>query len=59
MTFQPQDCWPDILIYMIYGKKKIATRRIESEDVVFSMVDEEIGEQCGKIQSICFDVGSH
>nr|XP_022917222.1 otoferlin-like isoform X1 [Onthophagus taurus] len=48
----PQDCWPDILIYMMCNGKKVAAQMIESEDVVFSMEKYEMGPLCGKIHSI-------
>ena len=55
---QPQDCWPDILLNMMVGDKRISTVKIESEDVVFSLVPEEIGKHCGIVQHLFFDVGS-
>ncbi|GJQ70945.1 hypothetical protein Trydic_g861 [Trypoxylus dichotomus] len=48
----PQDCWPNIIFHMIHKNKRVCTHVIRSETVVFSMVEEEAGSNCGKIQHI-------
>lgn len=56
MQFQPQDCWPDIIIKMLHGGKPIAYHQFPCRQVAFSMVDEESGINCGTLQDIFIKV---
>lgn len=37
---------------MISNNKRIAYARIPSKDILFSIVDEEMGKDCGKVKAV-------
>uniref|UniRef100_A0A2K6C476 C2 domain-containing protein n=1 Tax=Macaca nemestrina TaxID=9545 RepID=A0A2K6C476_MACNE len=49
---QPQPPLPDVLVWMLSGRRRVAWARIRAQDVLFSVVEEERGRDCGKIQSL-------
>ncbi|ERE71692.1 fer-1-like protein 4 [Cricetulus griseus] len=48
----PQPPFPDVLVWMISGQRRVAYARVPAQDVLFSVVEEERGRDCGKIQSL-------
>ncbi|XP_022236402.1 otoferlin-like, partial [Limulus polyphemus] len=48
----PQHALPDVFIWMISGGKRIAYSRLPAKDLLFSIVEEEAGKHCGKVQTI-------
>lgn len=53
---QPQPPLPDVLVWMLSGRRRVAWARIPAQDVLFSVVEEERGQDCGKIQSLLLTV---
>uniref|UniRef100_G1RH00 Fer-1 like family member 4 (pseudo n=1 Tax=Nomascus leucogenys TaxID=61853 RepID=G1RH00_NOMLE len=49
---EPQPPLPDVLVWMLSGQRRVAWARIPAQDVLFSVVEEERGRDCGKIQSL-------
>ncbi|KAM9590431.1 fer-1-like protein 4 isoform 2-T2 [Trichechus inunguis] len=49
---EPQPPVPDVLVWMFSGRRRVAWARIPAQDVLFSVVEEERGRDCGKIQSL-------
>nr|XP_023482231.1 fer-1-like protein 4 [Equus caballus] len=49
---EPQSPLPDVLVWMLSGQRRVAWARIPAQDVLFSVVEEERGRDCGKIQSL-------
>ncbi|MEJ1278972.1 hypothetical protein NN561_009898 [Cricetulus griseus] len=49
---EPQPPFPDVLVWMISGQRRVAYARVPAQDVLFSVVEEERGRDCGKIQSL-------
>uniref|UniRef100_A0A3P8YFS9 Otoferlin n=1 Tax=Esox lucius TaxID=8010 RepID=A0A3P8YFS9_ESOLU len=49
---EPQHSIPDVFIWMMSNNKRIAYARIPSKDVLFSIVDEETGKDCGKVKAV-------
>ncbi|CAG9864670.1 unnamed protein product [Phyllotreta striolata] len=49
-----QDCWPDIILWLVHGVKQVALCKIPARDVIFSQVDEERGDFCGVQQTLSF-----
>ncbi|KAL1786542.1 fer-1 4 [Sigmodon hispidus] len=49
---EPQPSLPDVLVWMFSGQRRVAYARIPAQNVLFSMVEEERGRNCGKIQSL-------
>ncbi|XP_060773958.1 otoferlin isoform X1 [Neoarius graeffei] len=52
MADEPQHCIPDVFIWMISNNKRIAYARIPSKDILYSIVDEEMGKDCGKVKAV-------
>ncbi|CAH1113125.1 unnamed protein product [Psylliodes chrysocephalus] len=49
-----QDCWPDIILWLVHGNKNVAFFKIPARDLIFSQIDEERGQFCGIKRTICF-----
>ncbi|XP_029452108.1 otoferlin isoform X2 [Rhinatrema bivittatum] len=49
---EPQHSIPDIFIWMMSNNKRIAYARIPSKDILYSIVDEEMGKDCGKVKTV-------
>lgn len=54
--FQPQHSIPDVFIWMMSNNKRIAYARIPSKDILYSMVDEEMGKDCSKVKAVFLKV---
>ncbi|MCI4389544.1 hypothetical protein PGIGA_G00099320 [Pangasianodon gigas] len=52
MADEPQHSIPDVFIWMISNNKRIAYARIPSKDILYSIVDEEMGRDCGKVKAV-------
>lgn len=55
-TNQPQHSIPDLFIWMMSNNKRIAYARVPSKDILYSMVDEEKGKDCGKVKAVFLKV---
>ncbi|XP_054474149.1 otoferlin [Anoplopoma fimbria] len=49
---EPQHSIPDVFIWMMSNNKRIAYARIPSKDILYSIVDEEMGKDCGKVKAV-------
>ncbi|XP_056419701.1 otoferlin isoform X8 [Hyla sarda] len=49
---EPQHSIPDVFIWMLSNNKRIAYARIPSKDILYSIVDEETGKDCGKVKCV-------
>lgn len=49
---EPQHALPDVFTWMISGSKRVACQRIPVESIIYSIVDEEKGKDCGKVQTL-------
>ncbi|XP_026527237.1 otoferlin [Notechis scutatus] len=49
---EPQHSIPEIFIWMMSNGKRIAYARIPSKDILYSIVDEETGKDCGKVKTV-------
>ncbi|NWI09601.1 FR1L4 protein, partial [Crypturellus soui] len=57
---EPQCTLPDVLVWMLSNNKRVAYARIPAQNVLYSVVEEEKGKDCAKIQTIFLKVpGSH
>ncbi|XP_010215004.1 PREDICTED: fer-1-like protein 4 [Tinamus guttatus] len=57
---QPQCTLPDVLVWMLSNNKRVAYARIPAQNVLYSVVEEEKGKDCAKIQTVFLKVpGSH
>lgn len=55
--FQIQDCWPYITLWIVQSNKKIAVSKISARELVYSPIEEERGQFCGKRRTLIFNVG--
>ncbi|XP_018427633.1 PREDICTED: otoferlin, partial [Nanorana parkeri] len=49
---EPQHSIPDVFIWMMSNNKRIAYARLPSKDILYSIVDEETGKDCGKVKAV-------
>ncbi|KAI1891064.1 hypothetical protein AGOR_G00160050 [Albula goreensis] len=49
---EPQSTLPDVFLWMMSGDKRVAYARIPAHSVIFSLVEEEKGKDCGKLTTI-------
>ncbi|NWX89361.1 FR1L4 protein, partial [Nothoprocta pentlandii] len=57
---EPQGTLPDVLVWMLSNNKRIAYARIPAQNILYSVVEEEKGKDCAKIQTVFLKVpGSH
>lgn len=54
--FQPQCNIPDVLIWLFSNNKRLAYARIPAQNILYAVVEEEKGKDCGKIQTIFLKV---
>ncbi|XP_008199102.2 otoferlin isoform X1 [Tribolium castaneum] len=52
LTEDPQHALPDVFLWIISGGKRQAYQRISVRDIIYSIVDEESGRDCGKVQTM-------
>ncbi|KAM4691339.1 fer-1-like protein 4 [Rhinophrynus dorsalis] len=51
---EPQCTLPDVLIWMFSNEKRVAYVRIPAQNILYSVVEEEKGKDCGKISTVFF-----
>nr|XP_034369971.1 otoferlin isoform X3 [Arvicanthis niloticus] len=49
---EPQHSIPDVFIWMVSNNKRIAYARVPSKDLLFSIVEEELGKDCAKVKTL-------
>ncbi|XP_019721107.1 otoferlin isoform X3 [Hippocampus comes] len=49
---EPQHSIPDVFVWMMSNHKRIAYARVPSKDILYSVVDEETGKDCGKVKAV-------
>ncbi|XP_060519219.1 otoferlin-like isoform X2 [Cylas formicarius] len=52
LTEDPQHALPDVFLWIICGGKRQAYQRIRARDIIYSIVDEERGKDCGRMQTM-------
>ncbi|EDO43088.1 predicted protein, partial [Nematostella vectensis] len=48
VAIEPQNCIPDVIVWMISGSERIAYYRIPAQEVLFSTTPDACGKICGK-----------
>ncbi|NXV70851.1 FR1L4 protein, partial [Atlantisia rogersi] len=56
MAKEPQGTLPDVLIWMISNNRRVAYSRIPAQHILYSVVEEEKGKDCAKIQTVFMKV---
>ncbi|XP_052040733.1 otoferlin isoform X3 [Apodemus sylvaticus] len=49
---EPQHSIPDVFVWMMGNNKRIAYARVPSKDLLFSIVEEELGKDCAKVKTL-------
>ncbi|TRY91493.1 hypothetical protein DNTS_029472 [Danionella cerebrum] len=52
LAVEPQSTLPDVFLWMMSGGKRVAYARISASSILFSLVEEEKGKDCGKISAV-------
>ncbi|EDO36866.1 predicted protein, partial [Nematostella vectensis] len=52
VAVEPQNCMPDVVIWMLNGNKRVAYHRIPAYEVLFSHSEQARGKHCGKVLSV-------
>lgn len=53
---EPQHALPDVFIWLIQNNRRIAYHRLQAKDIVYSLVEEEQGRDCAKVQTLFLKV---
>ncbi|XP_050031171.2 otoferlin [Dermacentor andersoni] len=53
----PQHSLPDVFVWMISGGKRVAYHRIPARDLIYSIIEEETGKFCGRVQTLFLKPG--
>uniref|UniRef100_A0A8C3K7Y9 C2 domain-containing protein n=1 Tax=Calidris pygmaea TaxID=425635 RepID=A0A8C3K7Y9_9CHAR len=48
----PQCTLPDVLVWMLCNNRRVAYARIPAQNILYSVVEEEKGKDCAKIQTV-------
>ncbi|XP_041877663.1 fer-1-like protein 4 isoform X1 [Corvus kubaryi] len=56
MAKEPQCTLPDVLIWMLINNRRVAYARIPAQNILYSVVEEEKGKDCAKIQTVFMKV---
>ncbi|KAM4612803.1 fer-1-like protein 4 [Polymixia lowei] len=49
---EPQNTLPDVFLWLLSGRKRLAYVRIPAHSILFSLVEEKRGRDCGKITTL-------
>uniref|UniRef100_A0A8C4XN19 C2 domain-containing protein n=1 Tax=Falco tinnunculus TaxID=100819 RepID=A0A8C4XN19_FALTI len=49
---KPQCTLPDVLVWMLSNNRRVAYARIPAQNILYSVVEEEKGKDCAKIQTV-------
>ncbi|XP_051489419.1 fer-1-like protein 4 [Apus apus] len=56
MAKEPQCTLPDVLIWMLSSNRRVAYARVPAQHILYSVVEEEKGKDCAKIQTVFMKV---
>ena len=56
---EPQHALPDVFLWLIQNNKRVAYHRIPAKDIIYSLVEEEKGRHCAKVQTLFLKVSYH
>ncbi|KFP63125.1 Fer-1-like 4, partial [Cariama cristata] len=56
MAKEPQCTLPDVLIWMLSNNRRVAYARVPAQNILYSVVEEEKGKDCAKIQTVFMKV---
>lgn len=55
-SFQPQSTIPDVFLWLLRGTKRVAYVRVPAHSILFSLVEEQRGRNCGRVTTLYIKV---
>lgn len=55
-SFQPQSTIPDVFLWLLRGTKRLAYVRVPAHSILFSLVEEQRGRNCGRVTTLYIKV---
>ncbi|XP_026747253.1 otoferlin-like isoform X2 [Trichoplusia ni] len=52
LIYKTSEGWPDVVIWLLNGGSRVAFYRMSIADIIYSVIPEQNGRNCGRIQSI-------
>ncbi|CAH0577888.1 unnamed protein product [Chrysodeixis includens] len=52
LIYKTSEGWPDVVIWLLSGGSRVAFYRMSIADIIYSVIPEQSGRNCGRIQSI-------
>ncbi|KFW89781.1 Fer-1-like 4, partial [Phalacrocorax carbo] len=56
MAKEPQCTLPDVFVWMLSNNRRVAYARVPAQNILYSVVEEEKGKDCAKIQTVLMKV---
>ncbi|NWI30964.1 FR1L4 protein, partial [Sula dactylatra] len=56
MAKEPQCTLPDVFVWMLSNNRRVAYARVPAQNILYSVVEEEKGKDCAKIQTVFMKV---
>ena len=56
---QPQHALPDVFVWLVGNRRRLAYRRLPARRLIYSVVEEERGRDCGKVLTLFLRVSVH
>nr|XP_032527530.1 myoferlin-like [Danaus plexippus plexippus] len=53
LVYKSSEGWPDIVVWLLNNGSRVAFAKISAADIVHSVISEQKGEYCGRIQTLC------
>uniref|UniRef100_A0A2A4JU35 C2 domain-containing protein n=1 Tax=Heliothis virescens TaxID=7102 RepID=A0A2A4JU35_HELVI len=52
LIYKTSEGWPDIVVWLLNGGSRVAFYKMSIADIVYSVIPEQNGRHCGRIQSV-------
>ncbi|XP_035437997.2 otoferlin isoform X3 [Spodoptera frugiperda] len=52
LIYKTSEGWPDIVVWLLNGGSRVAFYKMSIADIVYSVIPEQNGQHCGRIQNI-------
>ena len=56
IAHEPQHALPDVFVWMVQNNRRVAYHRVRAKDIVYSLVEEERGRECARVQTLFLKV---
>ncbi|XP_039764013.1 fer-1-like protein 6, partial [Pararge aegeria] len=52
LIYATYEGWPDVIVWLLNEGSRVAYTKISAADIIHSVIPEQIGKECGRIQSV-------